>query len=261
MKKILTISSSLAILFLVITGCEKEAEKTAEFTMVTTNQALLKINYNAAYTANPGVQLKLNDTRVSSLITARTPFPGGGFNTGGDNRPDYLTVAPGNVKLGVSIPNNNTNSDSVVLFTTSFTLEANKNYTAHITDTGANTKIVLLADDVTMPDTGTSRYKFVHLMPNVTAIDLYHGTTLVAANVPYLGSVVFNRLTWGATSSWTTREAGSGPAGTVLATYSSTNTIIPQRGYTVFAVGYKGLATTAPGYATRRPYVSFFLNH
>jgi len=236
-------------------GCKKEAEKIADFTLVPTSQALLKINYNSAYNLNPSVQLKVNDTRVSGLITARTPFPGGGFNTNGDNRPDYLPVTPGSVKLGVSIPKKDTPTDSIGLFTTSFNLEANKNYTAHITDTGANTKIVLLTDDISMPDTGSSRYKFVHLMPNTTALDLYHGTTLVASNIPYLSSIVFTRPTFGASQVWTVREAGTGVGGPVISTYTSGNTVLIQRGYTVFAIGYKGATDN-----TRKPYVSFLLN-
>jgi hypothetical protein len=260
MKKIINTSLSLALLFLMGTGCEKEAEKIADFSTVSSGEALLKINFVSAYTANPSVHLKLNDVRVSNLITARTPFPGGGYNTAGDSRPDYLSVNPGSIKLSAAIPNRNTANDSIVLFNSTISLAANKNYTAHITDTGANTKVVLLTDDISMPDTGTARYTFVHLMPNVAALDLYHNNTLVASNVPYLGSVVFNRPTRGASPIWNVRQAGTGAAGTVLATYSSTNTVLARRGYTVFALGYNGLLTTAPGYTARRPYVSFLLN-
>jgi hypothetical protein len=143
----------------------------------------------------------------------------------------------------------------VVLFNTTFNVEANKYYTAHITDTGANTKILLLTDDISFPEPGTSRYKFVHLMPNVGAVDLYHGATLVASNVPYLGSTVFTRPLSGAAADWTIREAGTGSAGVAFSTYSSSNTILAQRAYTVFAVGYKGLTD-----AVKKPYVSFLLN-
>ena len=69
MKKILSISFFFASVFLITTGCEKEAEKIADFTLVPTSQALLKINFNSAYNSNPSVQLKVNDTRVSNLIT------------------------------------------------------------------------------------------------------------------------------------------------------------------------------------------------
>lgn len=238
-------------------SCKKETERTADYQLHSTNNASLKINFVSTYSRNPTFQLKVNDVRVSNLITARTPFPGGGFNTNGDNRPDYLSVTPGTTKLSATIPNRNTASDSIVLYTTSVDLRAGKHYTAHITDTAANTKIVLLEDDVTMPAPGTSRYKFVNLMPNVPFIDLYHGSEMVANRVPYLGNVVFTRNMAGASQAWTIRESGTSPTSTALATYSSANTIIGQRGYTIFSLGYKGVTSTD----ARRPFVSFLLNH
>jgi hypothetical protein len=255
MKKLLNIPFFIVCFSVIIASCEKKAEKIADFTMSTSSETQLKINYNSSYTANPGIQLKLNDVRVSGLITTRTPFPGGGYNTNGDSRPDYLEVKPGVTKLTVSIPKKNTATDSVLLYSTTFNLEANKNFTAHITDTGASTKILVLNDDITMPEAGTARYKFVHLMPNVAALDLYHGTTLVASNIPYLGNVVFTRPTTAALPDWTIREAGTPSTGVALSTYSSTNTVLNQRGYTVFAIGYKG-----PTDAVKKPYVSFLLN-
>lgn len=254
MRKFPIIISSLFSLALV-SGCKKEFKPVAEYQTSVPTQANLKINYNSAYNANPSVQIKINDVRVSNLLTARTPFPGGGFNTGGDNRPDYLQVNPGAVKISISIPKKDTPTDSIVLFTSNINVEANKYYTAHITDTAANTKLLLQTDDLANPAANTSRYKFVHLIPNVGALDLYHGGVLVASNVPYLGSVTFTRPIPGASSVWDLREAGTSPTSTVLATYTSANTIINMRVYTIFAVGYKGQTSTV-----RRPYVSFFLN-
>lgn len=253
MKKIFFIGSAVIML---AAGCKKEAEKIADFQLHPSTNAGLKINFVSTYARNPTFQLKVNDTRVSNLITTRTPFPGGGFNTNGDNRPDYLSVVPGATKVAATIPNRNTVNDSIVLYSTSVNLDAGKFYTAHITDTAANTKVVLLEDDITMPAPGTSRYKFVHLMPNVPFIDLYHGTEVVASRVPYLGSVTFTRTISGASSAWTIREAGTSPTSTALATYSSANTIIIQRGYTIFSLGYKGVTSTD----VRRPFVSFLLN-
>lgn len=255
MKKILSISTLLfSMAFL--TGCDKETGILAETQSVAPGQALLKINYVSNYAANPGVQLKLNGTRVSNLITARTPFPGGGYNTGGGSTNDYLAVSPGNVALTVAIPNTLTATDSVVLFNTSLTLEGGKNYSAHITDTATNTKVVLLQDDLTIPDTSQSRYRFVNLMPNVPAIDLYYGPMLVAGNIPYLGSSPYFNVPRPVTSlAWTIRETGTSATSTALATYTSANTTLNQRVYTAFASGYKG------GTTVRIPYISFYLNN
>jgi hypothetical protein len=260
MKKILVrIFLPTFLIFLTLLSCKKNEIKYGDFDVVTPDQALLKVNYVSGYSFNPGVVFKLNNENVSNPITFRTPFPGGGFNTGGGSTADYLALSPGNKEFGVMLPKKGTSIDSVSLFKTNISIEAGKNYTIHITDTGANMKSVLLADNVTKPDTGKAHYKFVNLMPNVPAVDLYYGTTVVAANIQYLkASSEFVLPTTNVPAlAWTIREAGTPVSSTALATYTSANTISPQRVYTVFALGYKGLASATD---VRRPYVSFLLN-
>lgn len=254
MRRLLSIST-LVLSLGMFTACEKETGFTATTEAVDPTQAFLKINYVSAYAGNPSVQLKLNGVRVSNLITARTPFPGGGYNTGGGSTNDYLPLTPGAFPLSVSIPKRLTAIDSVVLFTAPLTLEGSKYYSAHITDTGANTKLLLLQDVLTQPDTGRSRHRFVNLMPNVPAIDLYYGSTKVAGNIAYLSaSPYFDMVRPATTLAWSIREAGTAPTSTALATYTSVNTTLNQRVYTSFAMGYKG------GTAARLPYISFYLN-
>jgi hypothetical protein len=257
MRKIL---SSIVILFsiaILFAGCKKNEINYGE-TEAITGKALLKINYVSGYAANPSVQLSINNTRVSNLITSRTPFPGGGFNTGGGSTPDYLAVNPGNLEISVAIPKRLTNTDSVLLHKSSIKVEENKNYTVHITDTAANTKAVLTVDDLTIPEEGKARYKFVHLMPNVPALDLYFGTTKVASNIAYLGvSDYFEVAVPTSATAWNIREAGTSATSTALATYSSASTYTNRRVYTTFALGYKGITSTTDA---RRPFVSFFLN-
>src|SRR5215212_2388249 len=101
-------------------GCKKNEIKYGEFNNVTPDQALLKINFVSGYAANPAVQFVINNERVSNLITSRTPYPGGGYNTGGGSTPDYLALTPGNKEFKISIPKKGTNTDSIVLFTTNF---------------------------------------------------------------------------------------------------------------------------------------------
>ena len=252
MKKIISITPILLFMALLFISCKKNEIKYVD-TEPVEDKALLKFNYVSGYAANPVVQLSINNARVSNVITSRTPFPGGGYNTGGGSQPDYLAVNPGNLDIAVSIPKAGTNIDSVVLYKTSVTVERGKNYTAHITDTAANTKTVLTTDDFSMPNEGSARFKFVNLMPNVTAVDLFFGTTLVAGNIPYLGTSAYFvvNVPLSATA-WTVKETGTG---TTLATYSSSNTYLNRRVYTAFALGYKNL-TDNP----RKPYISFLLN-
>jgi len=253
MKKIITLGTFVFTIGIMLTACKKEVELVAIPEELQSTQGLLKINYVSGYAANPAVQFKINNLRVSNLITSRTPFPGGGYNTGGGNTNDYLVVNPGSSELTVSIPNKDTNSDSVLLFKTNISLNAGERYTAHITDTADNTKIVLLQDDISKPDTSQAKFKFVNLIPNVPAVDLYYGTTLVASSIAYLNaSDCFTVPTATPALAWSIKEAGGT---TSLATYTSANTILNQRVYTAFALGYKG-STDAP----RKPYISFLLN-
>lgn len=250
------INTLLVVVVLVTVSCTKTNEYTATRTYVTAEEALLKINYLSAYVANPGVQLSINNTRVSGVITGRTPFPGGGYNTNGDSRPDYLSITPGANTLSIAIPKKGTNTDSVVLFSTSLTLVKGKNYTVHVSDTLAKTKALLIEDELAEIEPNYARYRFVNMMPNAPFVDLYYGTKLVATGIPYLGySAYFNLPYTTAATPWDIRETGTLPTSTALASYPSSNTTLNQRMYTVFALGYKGATA-----ATTKPYVSFLLN-
>ncbi|TDQ09748.1 DUF4397 domain-containing protein [Pedobacter metabolipauper] len=254
------IFSAISILSLLIilsfSGCDKNEINYGVFTKVAGDQSLIKVNYNIALTANPGVHIKINGERVSTLIQTRYPYPGGGYGTLGDSRADYLTVNPGNLTVSIVIPKKGTGIDSVELFKTSVAAEAGKNYTLHVTDTAANTKSLLTTDDFTLPDTATAKYRFVHLMPNVGALDLYNGPTLVQANISYLNASDYFILANKAptVNVWSVRLAGSAPTSTAVATYTSASTILNKRSYTVFATGYSGRTD-----AVRKPYLGFFL--
>jgi len=258
MKKIFIISL-LASTVLFSVSCYKDPKDRAyiaESSFLNSTNALLKINYLSAYSANPLVQLSINNQRVSGLIGGRTPFPGGGYNTNGSSFPDYLSINPGSVAISIAIPKRGTNVDSILLFTGNFSVEKWKNYTAHITDTAAKTKMVLIEDNRLFPPENSSKYRFLNMMPNVAAIDLYYGTTLMATNIPYLGSSpYFSMLIPVTPVAWFIRETGTAPSSAALATFSSTNTTINQRVYTAFALGFKGATA-----ANTRPYISFLLN-
>jgi len=261
MKSIIKIISLAAVIVVTIMACDKNEINYGEFDKLTDGQSLIKFNFNAAYRANPTYQIKINGNRVSTLITARYPYPGGGYNTGGDSRPDFLVVNPGTLDVSFTVPKKGTNIDSVVLFRTNVAVAAGKKYTLHVSDTTggtSTTKSLLLEDDFLVPDTGFCRFKFVHLMPNVGPLDLYNGTTLVKSNIAYLGSSEYFKLPTGTptATSWTVRAAGSAPTSTAVATYTSASTILNQRIYTVFATGYSGITGTTD---VRRPFLSFFL--
>ncbi|MEJ7913143.1 MAG: DUF4397 domain-containing protein [Chitinophagaceae bacterium] len=245
------------ILLFTSPGCSKDDSYKATYVTTNNTKALLKVNYLSAYATNPGVIISINQVRMSGVITSPTPFPGGGYNVNGSNFPDYLALVPGNVQMAFTVPNRGTGIDSIRLFSTELQLQAGKNYTAHVTDTFVRTKVVLVEDDLTPAQPGTAKFKFLNLMPNVAAIDLYYGADLVMGNIPYLGvSPNFTVATPTAALPWTIRESGSSPTTAALATYSSSNTTLSRRVYTAFAIGYKGATD-----AVRKPAISFLINY
>lgn len=268
MKLKYIIPSALIAMTLFVMGCEKNVLDYGEVEKLGADQALLKINYVSQYKSNPTVVLKLNDIRISSIITSRTPFPGGGYNTGGGSQPDFLVVNPGAVKLTVAVPfKKDTGKDSLVLYNTTLQIAAGGRYVAHVTDTATNTKTFVTEENFVRPDSGFCAYRFTNLMPDVPAVDLYYGTsatvhtadTLLAGNVTYLSMSPQFKVRFGQAKTWKIRRAGAAlTTATILANYTSTNTFTNSRVYNIMASGY-GVYPTTPTTETRRPFVSFFL--
>ena len=132
----------------------------------------LKINLAFAYAIDyANLRIKLNGAYVSNLLQSRTPFPGGGYNTRGSNFALYMSVPLGTNAVSIVMPRTNTNVDSVVLFTTNVNITDNTPQTLHLTDTAANMKSVLVKNNIVGIADGMCRFNFVHLMPNVPAVD------------------------------------------------------------------------------------------
>ena len=214
-------------------ACEKNTYNVTERTEVT-DLALIKIGYFAPSITHQPVQAKFNGVRVSPTMAYNTPFPGGGLNTGGSNNSDYLTLAPGNSTVQLSVAKVGTDADSIKVFEGQFNFP-DKRQILFLTDSFPNIASVLV-DVETAPatDPAKSRIKFVHLIPNVAAVDFYRGTELLKANVPYKGETEFFDVAAGA-ASYVIKEAGQ------TATLG-TQSITPVAGriYTFFSRGFKG---------------------
>ncbi len=248
-----------------VTGCKKEAEKSPiDVNYSGSNGASLKVIYTSPYFKRDSVHIKINDARVSNTFLSPTtsntpiPFPGGGLNTGGSNFPDYFLLAPGDTKIAVAIPKLRTNEDSIVKFTGNVTLDAGKKYSAFIADTAANSRIVLVPESGVAPaDSTVSVFKFVNLIPNQPAIDLYFKNVLVSGNIAYGAYSPEFTLPSDSTGQWAIRIAGAAPASAAIVTYptGTTNQTIPKRRImTVFCKGYTGAA------APRLPVISLIYN-
>jgi len=173
------------------------------------------------------------------------------------------------VNVKVCLPNQTDDGrDSVVLYATDVDVQAGGRYTLHVADTGAFTKIISTVEEFAMPDSAYASYRFINLMPNVDALDLYYGffsnsatgqiasqDSLIASNVRFgeiSPTIVLHRT---ASRTFKIRPAGAPVTNeSVLAFYGNANTTLNQRQYTAYAMGYAG--ETA---ATLRPYISFML--
>jgi len=253
-RTIIGLSTVLAAMLLVV-ACKKNTTAVIS-TRGVEGQTLLKINYAMPYAQNRAVQIKINDERVSNNLTYNTPFPGGGLNTGGGSSADYMGIPAGSVKIGISIPKVGTEVDSIALYSGSVNLDANKFYTVHITDTGANATNFVSINDRSEVDSGFSRFTFINLMPNVPAIDLYFGTTKVASNIAYKAESAPFTVAASSPNAWAIRPAGAAATTTALASYS-TGSVLNQRVFTVYARGYSGITSTSD---VRRPQVSLLYN-
>lgn len=236
----------VTLLSLLVASCDKKVATLLE-DQQTDGLANVKIIHASAYATNYSVQLKVNGTRVSNNITNATPFPGGGLNTGGASSPWYLALAPGNTAISMSIPKFTSEADSIPLFAGSMVTEADKYYSAFLTDTATNTQMVVVPDNLTLPAPGTSRYKFVNLMPDQPSLDLYVGPDKVADAIAYKATSPDFTLSKGDTARWYIRTAGAAPTSAPIAiypliapTFAAPQTVGNQRILTVFARGYSG---------------------
>lgn len=238
---------------------------------ITATQGLLKINLASSYTVNYSTfMLKVNGKVVGSALSQRTPFPGGGYNTNGSNYPLYLNVPQGTDTVSLVIPKIGTNTDSIVYYTTTINIPDNAAYTLHICDTLVNTttnntRSLLIKNPVNLIDTGFCRFRFIHMIPNLPAVDLYLNGVLIKSNISYLQPTDTFRVATGVnapgynsanTTTWAIRPAGAASTTTAIASYASSNGLQSQKTMTIYTMGYNGI-TVAP----RMPYVCFTLDN
>lgn len=233
-------------------------------------QGQLKINLAFAYTVDYStIRIKVNGKTVSSSLQSRQPFPGGGYNTRGSNFALYLSVPQGANTVSVVLPKVGTDTDSIVMYSGSVTIPDNSPYTLHLADTVGNPRSgkmdeILVKNVVNKMDTGFCRFKFVNLIPNLPAVDLYLNGVLIKSNIAYKSATDtfsvrtgVNQPGWTSaiTTTWAVRPAGALPTSTATASYASSNGLQSQKVMTIFSMGY----SAATG--TRLPFVAFTLDN
>lgn len=258
--------------FVLVYACKKETGVTNQpYTAYgnTATQGQLKIIPEFTYNVNLfNLLLKVNGNVVSNTIATRTPFPGGGYNTNGSNFALYLGVPLGSNTVSVIVPKFGTNMDSIVLFNNTITIPDNGAYSLHIADTLVNptvnnTKGILVKNHIADLDTGYCRFRFVNMIPNLPAVDVYLNGILMKSNVAFMATSDTFTVRTGVyapgynsavTTTWAIRPAGAAATSTATCSYASSNGLLSQRVMTVFGMGYAGLT------GGRLPYVALTLD-
>lgn len=261
----LTLFTALCLL---MTSCEKNELRLQETTDPSTG-AYFKLGWFSPGLNSQGVQLKINNVRQSNQLgfgftaTSTTagyamPFPGGGLNTGGNNKNDYLAVPTGDIEVKLSVPKRGTNEDSITVLTTTMTVETGKYYSLMVTDSFPAAQSYVLNDDVAYADSGSIKLRFTNAIPNVGGpVDFLRSNTTTGIN-----QVVASNINYKAASDFITMPVVVGTdtikvrrSGTTafLATYS-TGSLSNRRVFTVVGRGY--ISATA----VRAPSISIIYN-
>lgn len=241
---------------LMLTSCKKNSFNVTDRNGVE-GKALVKLGIFNMTIASTNILIFNNGQRISGVLAAPYPYPGGGFNTGGSSNGDYFAATPGANNYQYWTTNPGTGNIISKFFETTQTLETNKKYTIYTTDTAANATAVLAPDDAVAPDSGYSRIRFINLIPNSSSLDFYKGNTLLKSNIKYKEFTDFFDIPSSTVDTFSIRIGGSpaGPANTATAFYrfASNNN---QRIHSYVARGYLGLGGTD----LRRPMVSISVN-
>jgi hypothetical protein len=261
---------SSAILFgsLLLMACEKNKLELSE-NIDPSNGGYFKLGWFSPGLNTQGVQLKINGVRVSNQLgymftsTNTTaayamPFPGGGLNTGGNNKNDYLAVDTGKIEVSLAVPKKGTNEDSILVHTTTMNISKGKYYSLIVTDSFPAAASYVQNDDTEYADSGFIRLNFTNAIPNLGAgldflVTNSAGTDMVlATNVQYKSSTGFITLPL-VTGTNTFKLRKTGTTAIIGATYG-TGGVTNKRCFTVVGRGYLGAT------GVRQPSISIVFN-
>lgn len=181
------------ILFFVViaigfVACKKNELRLSEF-YLPVDKAYARFSLFSPGTSN--VMIKVNNVKVNGAFTSGSS----GFYPSALGTPDYAAIEP-NGTFKLSLPNVGTQNDSVVVFTGNLGLQANKNYSVVLSDTGTNRTLWSVPDDFfSMPDSGFYFVRIINAMVNtpmgvdLIRVDSLNATTVlrdtIARNIAY----------------------------------------------------------------------------
>lgn len=254
---------------LMVFSCKGALEDYGDLQPLDETKAIVKVVIGSSYLGNPQMFVRANGIRITPNIYARQPYPGGGYNTYGNATNEFVLLNNGQTNFELCLPKaEDDGTDSLVLYQRNYDLASGGRYTILFADTGEFTQSVLLEEDLTIPDSGTFRYQFVHLIPNVESVDLYMGRfgsgitpvnhsseldTLLISDVKYLGVTDSFIIRSGFRRTFKIRPHGAAvEESTVLARYGTSYFhTLDQKVLTMFSMGF------AEATGTMQPYLSF----
>jgi hypothetical protein len=250
-KNIIKLCSALICGSVLLMGCEKNKLNLSD-NIDPSNGGYFKLGWVSPGMNTQGVQLKINGQRVSNQLGFRftsttqyvMPFPGGGLNTGGNNKNDYLAVDTTDLQIELSIPKAGTNEDSLKVYSTTMKIGRGKYHTLMVADSFPNVTSYVLDDNTTYADSGFVRLNFTNAIPNVGAgVDFLvtntSGTDIVlASNIQYKESSGFITIPL-VTGTNTFKLRKNGTTATLGTTYG-TSSVTNKRCFTVVARGHVG---------------------
>jgi hypothetical protein len=251
----------------VVNGCTKNELQLSD-NINPAGGSYFKLNWMSPAITTQGVRLKINNEILSgplglgAAFTSTTqyamPFPGGGLNTGGNNKNDYLSVPAGSFTVSLVITKAGTNIDSiVVLAPVNMTIDPDAFASLVVTDSFPAATSYTLDDNVQYADSGYFKLKLTNAIPNAGPIDFLVTNTrvtdsLIATGIDYKKATAFLNLPFVA-GAVTVKYRKPGTTAILNAVYS-TSSMTNKRVFTGVARGYVGAT------GTRAPNISFIFN-
>lgn len=249
MKKLLSYTALIAAGMMVFASCEKQADRTAEYTTVE-DKAFIRVihaspSFRQVFNAPDSINLYVNNVKVNGpLITYGGFFPAAATTGFG-----YFAVPAGLQTLKVTVAGRvNPDSIQLALFT-NLALKGQR-YSVILTDdvkSARDSSKMILPDNIIQPNTGNYRLRFVNAIVADTA-----GTTVSIFSARRNGNI-FNSIAPGQVVDFQTLPFNSQLSDTLYVRRpgSTFNLAVlngasfgNQRSYTMIYRGYGGTVTT-----------------
>lgn len=249
MKKTISYIAMLAAGVTVFASCEKQADRTANYTTVD-GKAFVRVihaspSFRQVFNAPDSINIYVNNEKVNGpLITYGGLFPAAATTGFG-----YIAVPTGSQTVKVTVAGR-VNPDSIQLVVFNNQATAGQRYSIILTDdikSNRDSSKMILPDNITQPTTGNYRIRFINAIAADTA-----GTTVSIFSTRRNGNI-FNSIAPGQIVDFQTLPFNSQLSDTLyvrrpgstfnLATLNGAS-FGNQRSYTMIYRGYGGTVTT-----------------